>query len=97
MIIIAFKGVIRDFLQSSHCATNGLQPVCSSGVGTVCKSRATHRALITCNLCYVPHGTTAQLFSLTESKSRFSFILLAEPLTGEGGQETGVPGENSWR
>ena len=24
----------------------------------------------------------------------FSFVLLAEPLTGEGGEETGVPGEN---
>ena len=26
-----------------------------------------------------------------------SFILLAEPLTAEGGEETGVPGENPWR
>ena len=26
----------------------------------------------------------------------FSFILLAEPLTDEGGEEIGVPGENPW-
>ena len=49
IIIIAFKGTIRDFLQSPHSAANCLQHVRSSGPGaTVCKSRATHRALITC-------------------------------------------------
>ena len=38
---------------------------------------------------------TAQLSSLTESNHiYFSFILLAEPLTDEGGEETGVHGEN---
>ena len=48
-MIIAFKGAIRDFLQSPHSAANCLQHVRSSGPGvTVCKSRATHRALITC-------------------------------------------------
>ena len=55
MIIIAFKGAISDFLQS-HSAVNYLQHARSSGPGAiVCKSRATHRALITCNMsCYVP-------------------------------------------
>ena len=49
IIIIAFKGAIRDFLQSPHSAANCLQHVRSSGPGAiVCKSRATHRALITC-------------------------------------------------
>ena len=39
------------FLQSHHYAVNRLQHVRSSGPGaTVCKSHATHRALITCNL-----------------------------------------------
>ena len=53
IIIIAFKGAIRDFLQSPHSAANCLQHVRSSGPGaTVCKSRATHRALITCK-CHV--------------------------------------------
>ena len=50
----------------------------------VCKSCATHRALITCNLlCHVPRGTKGQLkqLSLAEFKSYlFSFILLAEAL-----------------
>ena len=63
IIIIAFKGAIRDFLQSPHSAANCLQHARSSGPGViVCKSRATHRALITCNMsCYVPLGTKGQL------------------------------------
>ena len=53
IIIIAFKGAIRDLLQSPHSAANCLQHVRSSGPGaTVCKSRATHRAFVTCN-CHV--------------------------------------------
>ena len=55
LLLIAFIGANRFFfLQSSHCAANRLQHVCSSGPGAiVCKSRATHRALITCNMsCY---------------------------------------------
>ena len=49
IIIIAFKGAFRDFIQSPHSAANCLQHVRSSGPGAiVCKSRATHRALITC-------------------------------------------------
>ena len=53
LIIIAFKGAIRDFLQSPHSAANCLQHVRSSGPGAiVCKSRATHRALIACK-CHV--------------------------------------------
>ena len=53
LIIMAFKGAIRDNLQSPHCAANQLQHVGSSGPSAiVCKSRATHRALITCNMSY---------------------------------------------
>ena len=53
IIIIAFKGAIRDFLQSPHSAANCLQHVRSSGPrAVVCKSRATHRALIT-RKCHV--------------------------------------------
>ena len=51
IIIIALKGAIRDFLQSPHCAANRHNHVRSSGpVAIVCKSRALHRALITCNM-----------------------------------------------
>ena len=50
IIIIAFKGAIQDFLQSPHSAANYLQHVRSSDPGAiVCKSRAAHQALITCN------------------------------------------------
>ena len=63
IIIIAFKGAIQDFVQSPHSAANCLQHARSSGSGAiVCKSRATHRAFITCNMsCYVPLDTKGQL------------------------------------
>ena len=63
IIIIAFKGAIRDFLQSPHSAAKRLQHARSSGPGAiVCKSCATRRALITCNMsCYMPLGTKGQL------------------------------------
>ena len=63
IIIVAFKGAIRVFLQSPHCAAICLQHVRSSGPGAiVCKSRATHRALITFNMwCYMPRSTKGQL------------------------------------
>ena len=54
VIIIAVKGTIGDFffLQSPHCAAKRLQHVRSNGLGAiVCKSRAPHKALITCNMC----------------------------------------------
>ena len=68
IIIIALKGAVQD---SPHCAANCLRHVRSSTPGTIaCKSCATHRALITCNmLCATCYEGTAQLFSLTESKS----------------------------
>ena len=63
IIIITQKDAFRDFLQSPHCAANRFQHVRSSGPGAiVCKSRATRRALITCNMSwYVPRGTNGQL------------------------------------
>ena len=51
------------FLRSPHCAANRLQHVRSSGPGAImCKPRAIHRALITCNMsCYVSRSTKGQL------------------------------------
>ena len=81
---IAFKGAIRDVLQSPHSAANCLQHVRSSGPGAiVCKSRATHRALITCKChvtCHLVRRDSSAI-SLTELKSHlFELYLLAEPL-----------------
>ena len=48
---------------------------------------------------YVPRGAKGQLsYVVWQSLNHMylSFILLAEPLTNEGGEETGVPGENPW-
>ena len=71
LIIIAFKGAIRDFLQSPHSAANCLQHVRSSGLGAiVSKSRATHRMLITCVMLRATwYEGSAQILSWTELKS----------------------------
>ena len=70
IIIITLKGAIQDILQSPHCTTNRLQHVHSSGLGVImCKSRASHQALITCNMqCATWYEGTARLLSFTESK-----------------------------
>ena len=78
IIVIAFKGDIRDFfffffLQSPHSATNCLQHVRSSGPGAVvCKSRAAHRALITCK-CHV----TCHLVRRDSSAIKFDRVEIA--------------------
>ena len=43
--------------------------------------------------CATWYEGTAQLLSLTELKSHLSFISLAEPVTDEGGEETGILGK----
>ena len=53
IIIIAFKGAIRDFfynlLTAPRTVSNTYAQVARA---IVCKSRATHRSLITCNVTY---------------------------------------------
>ena len=63
VVVIEFKGTIRDFLQSPHCVANCLHHVRSSDqCAIVCKVRANHRALVTCNMsCCVQRGTRGQL------------------------------------
>ena len=73
IIIIAFKGAIRDFLQSPHSAANCLKYTLSSGQGAiVCKSRATHRALIACK-CHV----TCHLVRRDSSAIKFDRVEIA--------------------
>ena len=73
IVAIAFKVAVRDFLQSPHSATNCLQHARSSGPGaTVCKSRATHRALITCK-CHV----TCHLVRRDSSAVKFDRVEIA--------------------
>ena len=51
IIIITFKGAIRDFWRSLHCTTDSLHYVLLSGLGAImCKLCATHRALIMYNM-----------------------------------------------
>ena len=97
-LIIALKGTNRDFLQSPHCAANCLQNARSSGPrAIVCKSRPTHRELITFNMpCATWYEGAAHLLSLNRVEIAFILVLLyrLKQLTDEGGEETGVPGEN---
>ena len=73
IIIISFKGAIRDVLQSPHSAANCLRHVRSSGpVAIVCKSRATHRALITCK-CHI----TCHLARRDSSAIKFDRVEIA--------------------
>ena len=73
IIIVAFKGAIREFLQSPHSTANCLQHIRSSGSGPiVCKSRATHRALIMC-MCHV----TCHLVRRDSSVIKFDRVEIA--------------------
>ena len=75
IIIIEFKGAIRDFLQSSHCAANCLQHVRSSGPGAiVCKSRVTHRGLITCKSHVTCHFVRRDSSAIKFDRVKIAFI-----------------------
>ena len=69
--------LIWRFLLSTHSTSNCLQPVNSGGQGAVvCKSRATHRALITCNMSSATwYEGTAQLLRLARLKSESSVVV----------------------
>ena len=102
MIIITFKGTIRDFFIISLLRCELSKHACSSGLcANVCKSHATHRALIMCSrhvVCYVVRsGSSAIRFDRVQLAFVLTEFLLAEPLTDKGEEETGIPRENPWR
>ena len=102
IIVIAFKGAIRDYLQSPHSAANCLQHVRLSGPGAVvCKSCATHWALITCKCRVTGLLVGRDSLAVKFDRVEVTFILVLfdwlNHWTHEGGEETGVPGENPWR
>ena len=69
IIIIAFKGVIPDFLQSPHSAANCLQHVRSSGPGAIlCNTSSAYHVQHVVLLATWYEGT-AEPLSLTELKS----------------------------
>ena len=76
IILVAFKCTIQDFLQSPHSATNCLEHVHSSGLGAiVCKSRATHRALITCKRHVMCHLVRRASSAVKFDRVEIAFIL----------------------
>ena len=88
--MIALTGAIQESLQSPRCTPNCLQHECSSGQGAfVCKSHATHRALIMCNMsCATGYKGTAQLSSLIELNRISALFYWLKQLTDEGGEAT---------
>ena len=71
IIIIAFRGAIQDFWQSSHCPANCLQHVRSSGppncVQITCNTSSAYHVQHVLRVTW--YKGTAQLLSLTEFKS----------------------------
>ena len=102
-MIIALESSIRDL--SFYNLLTAPLTVCNKHVGSsgqgaiVCKSRAIHPALFTCNIsCRVVRRDSSAIKSdKSLNRIHFDFVLLAEPLTDEGGEEIGVPGENPRR
>ena len=96
IITIPMKGAILDF----YYLLTALQTVCNmysqgcNGVQITCNTlSAYHVQHVACHL--VRRDSSAIKFDSVNNCVYFSFfILLAEPLSSEGGEETGVPGEN---
>ena len=75
IIIITFKGAVRDFLQSPHSAANCLQHAHSSGPGaTACKLCATHRAHITCKCPVTCHLVRRDSSAIKFDRDEIAFI-----------------------
>ena len=93
--IIALKGSITDCLQSPPCAANCLEHVHSSGPGVImCKNHVRHIERLSRATCLAPverRDTSAIYFGRDEIAFSVALYLLAEPLSDEGGEETGDP------
>ena len=94
----AFKGAVRDFLQSPRCTANCLQHATlkwprHNGVKITCNtSSAYHVQRVVCHL--VRRDSSAIKFDRVEIACILALLNGLKPLTDEGGEETGVPGEN---
>ena len=98
IIIIAFKGAIQDFLQLPPCraVSNTYTQVARA---QLCANPVQHTEHLLHATCRVAHGMKGQLcYQVWQSLNHiyFSFILLAELLAYEAGEETRAPGENPW-
>ena len=104
IIMITLKGAIRDFffffnnlLTAPWTVSNTYAQVawaqsCANHVQHIERlSRATCR-----DTCHVVQRDSSAITFESLNRIYLSFILLAEPLTDEEGEETGVPRENPW-
>ena len=97
IIIIAFKGAINFFTISSQ-----RRELIPSGPGaTVCKSRATHQALIMCKchvMCHLTRRDSSAIkFDIVEIAFIWALFYWLNHKTNEVGEETRVPREHPWR
>ena len=61
IIMIAFKGAVRDFLQSSHCASNCLHTYAQVAKAQSYANHVQHIERLSRATCRVPLGTKGQL------------------------------------
>ena len=94
--MIAMKGAIRGFYSIFTAPRTVSNTYSLVAQAQSCANHVQHIERLSWATCRVPRGTKGQLrYWVWRSWNRicFSFILLAEPLADEGGEETGVPGE----
>ena len=76
IIVTAFKGAVRDFLQSPHCVANRLQHVHSSGPG------ANHVQHIE-RISRATYRVTCHMVRMDSSAIKFDRVLIEFVLLGE--------------
>ena len=100
IIMIALKGTLRDFfftISSLHCELSQTRTLKFPKRNCV-QITWTHWALITCNECHVlRRDSSAIKFDRAEITFILALFYWLKPLTNEGGEATGAPGENPWR
>ena len=95
IIVIAWKGAIQDLLTAREPS-----PICMlkwpgrNCVQITCIERFSRAQHVIC------HVVRRDSSTIRSDRVEIAFILALfywlKPLTDEGGEETGVPGENSW-
>ena len=96
VVIMTLGSAIQDFLQSPYCATNCLQHIRWCGQGAVmCKSHATHQAVIMCNMPCASRDSSAIKFDRVQITFIWDLFDWLKPLSGEGGNAIRVPREKT--
>ena len=101
IIIIAFKGAVWDFWQSPHSTskclpTRTLKLLRHNHVQITCNTSCDYH--VHCVICHlVWRDSSAMKFDRNEIAFILALFYWMKPLTDEGGEETGAPGESLCR